>query len=121
MSRFSFALLMFLASSSSCSSKSETATPTDSGVDAPANDGPAIARFVVPAKLEELDGEHWFDHPWPSDMRREGNAIRLDGWPNPRNAVLISSYLNQLRGKIDGFSPMAAGYLTFEGPLDESS
>jgi predicted esterase len=118
MSRFSFALLLCLAS---CSSKSETATPTDAGVDAPANDGPAIARFVVPAKLEDLDGEHWFDHPWPSDLRREGNAIRLDGWPNPRGAVLISSYLKQLRGKIDGFSPMAAGYVTFEGPLDESS
>ncbi|MGZ3424539.1 MAG: hypothetical protein ACXVEE_42160 [Polyangiales bacterium] len=121
MSRFSLAVLLVLASCASCSSKSETAAPTDSGVDAPANDGPAIARFVVPATLDALDGEHWFDHPWPSDFRRDGATIHLDGWPNPRGAVLISSYLKQLHGKIDGFSPMAAGYVTFEGPLDESS
>lgn len=103
-----------------CSEKDPTPkTETDAGVIVPP--GPPVARFVVPSALTALDGEAWFNHPWPSDFRKEGNAIRLDGWPDPRNAPLLRRYREQLRGKIDGFSPAAAGYFSFEGPLDESS
>ncbi len=109
-------VLLLVALAIGCSSESNN--DADSGV---AADGPPIARFVVPQALTALDGDKWFDHPWPSDFRREGNAIRLDGMPNPRNAPLLNKYFDQLRGKVDGFSLNAAGYFSFEGPLDESS
>ncbi len=101
-----------------CSSPESTPSDPDAGV-TPA--GPPVARFVVPATPAELDGDAWFNHPWPSDFRKDGSAIRLDGWPDPRKSPLLGRYRSQLKGKIDGFSPAAAGYFSFEGPLDEAS
>jgi len=95
-----------------CSSEGSSDTPAESA---------PIARFVAPSALTELDGDNWFNHPWPSDFRKEGSAIRLDGMPNPRQSPLLKKYFDQLRGKVDGFSLNAAGYFSFEGPLDESS
>lgn len=109
--------LFLLALAIGCSSSDPKPDP-DSGVVA---ESAPIARFVVPQALTELDGDKWFDHPWPSDFRKEGNFVRLDGMPNPRSAPLLKKYFDQLRGKVDGFSPNAAGYFSFEGPLDESS
>lgn len=101
-----------------CSKSDDTPSAAeDTGVP----DAPPVARFVVPATLAELDGDKWFDHPWPSDFRKEGGFVRLDGWPDPRNSPLLKRYRSQLKGRIDGFSPAAAGYLSFEGSLDEAS
>jgi hypothetical protein len=116
-----------LALTAACSSKSSDPPPADSGIvedTAPA--APPIARFVVPAALSELAAERWFDHPWPSDVRRDPGEgpglgpIHTDQWPNPRGSKLIAKYLEQIRGKIDGFSPAAGGYLAFDGPIDEA-
>jgi len=108
--------LFLLALALGCSSESKP----DGGSGVVAESAP-IARFVVPQALTDLDGDNWFNHPWPSDFRKEGNTIRLDGMPNPRGAPLLKKYFEQLRGKVDGFSPNAAGYFSFEGPLDETS
>jgi hypothetical protein len=79
------------------------------------------AIYVVPASLDELSEEHFFDHPWPSDLRLEQGAPRLLGYPNPRKIPLIDQYLTAMNGQLDGFSPAAAGFVRFTGPLDESS
>lgn len=115
-------LLLVLALASCSDDKREEPAPTDA-----ATATAPIARFVVPAALADLDDERWFDHPWPSDFRREpGKAgalgpIRVDGWPNPRLSKLLTKYIDQVRGKIEGFSPAAAGYFTFEGPIDPAT
>jgi hypothetical protein len=82
---------------------------------------PATSRFAV-GRAEDFDDDKWFDHPWPSDLRRDGlGPIRLDGWPNPRRSALIRSWLDQIRGQIDGFSPAAAGYLAWSAAIDETT
>lgn len=118
-----FLLLLGSTFAVACSSKDSDNPASDAGDDTAQASAP-IARFVVPSALDALNGDKWFDHPWPSDMRRDagtGSAlgpIHTDGWPNPRASKLISKYLDQIRGKVDGFSPAAAGYLSFEGPID---
>lgn len=78
--------------------------------------------FLVPTSLEALDGESFFDHPWPSDYRRESDgSIRLTGYYNPRSVVLIKAYLSAMQGVLEGFSPVGAGYLRFTGPIDPST
>ena len=41
--------------------------------------------FVVPAVADAtLAGRHFFDHPWPSDYRRDANGnIVVTGYYNP--------------------------------------
>lgn len=118
------ALFLLVLATAACSSKGNDAPAADAAVEDTTPAVAPLARFVVPSALADLDGERWFDHPWPSDLRRDpgkGAAlgpIHTDGWPNPRATKLIAKYLDQVRGKIDGFSPAAAGYFTFEGPLD---
>ena len=88
--------------------------PTDAGVE----DSPH-ARFVVPSTLSALDGDRFFDHPWPSDVRREADgSVRLDGFVDPRKSPLVKNYQAAMRGKVDGFSPSAAGYLAFLASID---
>ncbi len=101
--------------------------PACSRADDPAP-GPAVleaprARFAVPTSVKALDGEeHFYDHPWPSDFRRDADGtIRLDGWMNPRKATLVAHYQDQLRGKIPGFSPAAGGFMGFTAKLDEAT
>ncbi|WP_437319475.1 hypothetical protein [Sorangium sp. So ce385] len=77
--------------------------------------------WVSPAHLGELRGARFFDAPWPSDLRREGGAVRLDGYPNPRRLRLLDEYVGEMDAVLDGFSPAAAGYLRFAGPIDVSS
>ena len=74
--------------------------------------------WVTPASLEELRDEHFLDVPWPSDLRLENGAPRLDGFYNPRQRPVLDEYVAAMRGALDGFSPVAAGYLRFDGPLD---
>lgn len=79
------------------------------------------AVYTLPASLAELREEHFFDHPWPSDFRLEEGAPRLVGYYNPRALPIISNYIASMKGVLDGFSPAAAGFLRFDGPLDPSS
>lgn len=78
--------------------------------------------FVVPGNLDELDGLHFFDHPWPSDLRRDADgSAHWAGWPNPVSVPLVTQYIDDTKGLLHGFSPVAAAYLRFTGPIDPSS
>lgn len=74
--------------------------------------------WVAPAALEELAGPSFFDAPWPSDLRLEAGSPRLDGYHNPRGQPILIEYIDAMRGVLKGFSPAAAGYLRFTGPID---
>ena len=82
---------------------------------------PAHAIYVVPESLDELSGTSFLDHPFPSDLRIEDGSVRFEGFYNPRQIKIIAEYLDASQGLLDGFSPVAAGYLRFDGPLDPTS
>jgi len=112
-----FALLALLPLAAACSGSD------DGGSSQPQPTGSAThAVFVVPSSLSDLANDTWFDHPWPSDMRVDPDgAIHLEGWRNPRTVPLLAQYIESMKGVIHGFSPVAAGYLRFDGPLDPAS
>lgn len=100
-----------------CGGSSSDEQPAPSGPSGPAN-----SLFAVPASLDALEADTFFDHPWPSDFRRDtGGSIRLTGYYNPRSVVLIKEYLEAMQGVLDGFSPVGAGYVRFTGPIDPST
>lgn len=101
--------LFLLALALSCSSSSPGASGTQS-------------LWVAPASLDDLSDERFYDHPWPSDLRRDADgSIHLAGFYNPRQVVLVSDYVRAARGLIDGFSPVASAYLRFAGDIDPST
>ncbi|HEY8078890.1 MAG TPA: hypothetical protein VIF62_32385 [Labilithrix sp.] len=78
--------------------------------------------FIVPQSLDALADVHWFDHPFPSDFRRESDGTaRFAGFPNPRQMPILDNYVGALAHLLDGFSPVAATYLRFTGPIDPST
>lgn len=75
--------------------------------------------FVVPASLEELSEETFFEHPFPSDLRREADGtVRFVGWPNPFENSLIRQYIASTDRLLDGFSPATPIYVRFKGAID---
>jgi predicted esterase len=83
---------------------------------------PITAIYTVPASLEALSEEHFLDHPFPSDFRRDpDNTVRFTGMYNPRNTPIVRQYLEFAKGRLDGFSPIAAGYVRFDGGVDPAS
>ncbi|MDB4946455.1 MAG: putative extracellular enzyme of alpha/beta hydrolase superfamily [Labilithrix sp.] len=107
-------VLTFAALASGCGD-------SDAGVPlAPA--GSAQSIFVVPAAPDALSGLAFFDHPFPSDLRRDAKgAAVFTGFPNPQNLPLLTQYVNATAGLLDGFSPAAAIALRFDGPIDETT
>ncbi|HEX7600931.1 MAG TPA: hypothetical protein VF316_04970 [Polyangiaceae bacterium] len=88
-------------------------------VDAPVS---VHAIFVTPASLDQLSGEAFLDHPFPSDVRREPDGkVRFQGFYNPTENVLIDSFVKAATGLLDGFSPSASGYFRFDGDLDPAT
>lgn len=79
------------------------------------------AMWAVPASLDELSQETFYDHPWPSDLRVENGAPRFTGFYNPNSNALLGIYVKAAHNLLDGFSPAAAGYLRFTGPIDPAS
>ncbi|MBM4358497.1 MAG: hypothetical protein FJ096_10360 [Deltaproteobacteria bacterium] len=80
------------------------------------------ATFVVPDSLDALADERFLDHPFPSDLRRHPDGtVRFAGFYNPRMNALLDQYTEVADGGADGFSPLAAGYLRFDAPLDPAS
>jgi len=78
--------------------------------------------FVAPAALDELSEETFFDHPWPSDFRKQGDgSVRFAGYPNPRKKPILKGYIESMQGVLQGFSPAASGFLRFGVALSEAS
>ncbi len=92
------------------------------GCDEGASTGSTVAPiFVVPASLDELSETTFFDHPFPSDLRRPDGKVRFLGWPNPKAVPLLAQYVGFIDGQLDGFSPVATGFARFDGPLDPAT
>lgn len=102
---------------------SEAGSGTSSGgPDGTGNGGATSAVFLVPGSLEALSGKTFFDHPWPSDVRRNGDGtVRFEGWPNPSASPLVDQLLVATKGLLRGFSPTAAAYLRFTGAIDPAT
>jgi len=82
----------------------------------------SLAMYTLPADLAELDGETFLDHPWPSDLRlRPDGTVRFEGYPNPSGVPVIASYIESMKGKVSGFSPVASGFLRFTAPIDPAT
>ncbi|HTJ81677.1 MAG TPA: hypothetical protein VL400_08120, partial [Polyangiaceae bacterium] len=77
--------------------------------------------YVVPTSLDALSEATFFDHPFPSDLRRPDGKVRFLGWPNPKNVPLITQYIGFIDDKLEGFSPVATGFARFDGALDPAS
>lgn len=111
MQRLALAILAIGCSISACSSDPD-----------PGPGPPAAAIFVVPASLEELSGPTFFDHPFPSDARKEADGTaRFTGWPNPFENKLLDEYIRATKGLFKGFSPAGSVYLRFTAPIDTGS
>jgi hypothetical protein len=78
--------------------------------------------FVVPASLDALSDKAFFDHPFPSDLRKDASgAIVFKGFPNPQLLPLLTQYVKDTNGLLKGFSPAAAVALRFDGAIDPES
>jgi hypothetical protein len=88
----------------------------------PAPPTPTTALWVVPDSLDELSDVHFYDHPWPSDYRRNPDGtIAMQGFYNPMLVPLITNYIEQTKGLIDGFSPVASAYFRFTADIDPTT
>jgi hypothetical protein len=87
----------------------------------PAAGGAVSAVFTVPASLDDLAQETFFDQPWPCDLRREDGSPRLTGFYNPLSLPIIDAYVTSMTGVIDGFTPAGSGFLRFTGDIDPTS
>jgi len=83
---------------------------------------PVHGVFVAPTTLDQLTDVHFLDHPFPSDVRRDPDgSIHLGGMLNPTLNIIVQQYEDATKGLLDGFSPAAAEYFLFDGPLDTSA
>jgi len=75
--------------------------------------------WVAPASLSDLADAHFYDHPWPSDVRRAADGtVVFTGFPNPFLVPLLAQVITQSEGLLPGFSPVAGMYLRFTGDID---
>lgn len=92
---------------------SDTATSDDSGTDDAGSD-------VEPEGTKALvnpNGAGLFDAPWPTDLRRrEDGSLDLSGFPDPKDVVLVQTYLNEAQ-KLNGYSIAPAFYIRFDAPI----
>jgi hypothetical protein len=117
------ALLALGLGGCSSASKSVNGASADAGTDAttsPVGDaGPPTSIFVVPASITSLADTHFYDHPWPSDFRRDASGnIVVTGLYNPFGEAILDTYVQAVTGAINGFSIAAYGYLRFATDLD---
>jgi hypothetical protein len=98
-----------------CSSSSGTpaTNPSTTGIQ---------SLWIAPNTLAQLTDTHFYDHPWPSDLRRDPDgSIHVVGFYNPHLVPLLSTIINETQGLLPGFSPTAAMYLRFTGDIDPST
>ena len=58
-------------------------------------------------------GNHFFDRPWPSDIRRSDGTLDLKGWPNEGSSVLLDTFL-ELGETLTGFGNNAPIFHRFQ-------
>jgi len=103
----------------SCSSSSSSGASNDAGAEGSTG---TQSVWVVPASLDDLKDTAFYDHPWPSDLRRDADGtIHVAGFYNPRLVPLLDQYVGATKGLLHGFSPAAAAYVRFTGDIDPST
>lgn len=123
------ALLLSLAAAAAPACTPESAGPDagptdggsvrDGGPDAPIDEGPPRALFVVPRAGASTP---FFDLPWPTDLRRTpAGTPDLSGFPNPRGVELLDEYIAAIEGAQRGFATNGAVYLRFSRAIDEGT
>lgn len=91
----------------------------DGGPDAPIDEGPPRAIFVVPRDGADTA---FFDLPWPSDLRlTAAGTPDLTGFPNPRAVDLLDEYMAAIEGAQHGYATNGAVYLRFSRAVDPST
>ena len=117
-----FALVPVLPLACGSSSSGNPASP-DAATDGSADGAMGVeSLWVAPASLSDLADAHFYDHPWPSDLRRAADgSVVFTGFPNPRLVPLLSQVITQVKGLLNGFSPAAAMYVRFTGDIDPST
>jgi hypothetical protein len=106
------ALVLVAGGACSSGSNATSATSTPTGTQ---------ALWVAPTSLSQLSDTHFYDHPWPSDLRRDPDGtIHVAGFYNPHLVPLLDTYVAETQGLLPGFSPTAAMYLRFTGDIDPS-
>jgi hypothetical protein len=112
------------SSSGGATPKGDASTAADGSDPSDGSDAStgAQALWIAPSSLAELSDVHFYDHPWPSDLRRASDGtVVFTGFYNPRQVPLISQIVMQMEGVLDGFSPVSAAYLRFTGDIDPST
>lgn len=79
------------------------------------------AIYALPASLDALDQQTFFDHPWPSDLRLEDGSPRFRGYYNPYGFAILDTYIDAVTGALDGFSPAASGFVRFTDAIDPAT
>ncbi|KAA3612424.1 MAG: hypothetical protein DWQ01_04565 [Planctomycetota bacterium] len=71
----------------------------------------------------DLDGQGgFFDHPYPSDVRRDvQGGLRLDGFPNPNSLLIVDHLADVVMQDNQGWGVAAPMYLAFDGPMQGSA
>lgn len=70
------------------------------------------------APLPSLEGEGFFDQPWPSDLRTDGQGhADLQGFPGQSQVDLLVTY-SALAETIEGFGNNSPIYFRFLDPID---
>ncbi len=66
--------------------------------------------------------ESFFDVPFPSDTRRdETGRPRIKNWERAYRNPILKLWFNATDDLLEGFSPVAGFFLTFDAPLEENS
>src|SRR5579884_2628816 len=98
------------------------ACSSGSGTSSPQGTRGTQALWVAPTSLDALADTHFYDHPWPSDVRLDADGtIHVAGFYNPHLVPLLDTYVSETKGLLHGFSPTASMYLRFTGDIDPST
>ncbi len=97
--------LGLLLSVSACGDDSETKPGPDTSV-----------KLVFDTSADLTDPAHFFDAPYPSDLRVNDGSPDLRGFPNPGKIVPIDGFIeNAMEAK--GFPVLAVSFFRFSAPL----
>ena len=77
------------------------------------------ARFDIRA-LTGVNAD-FYGLPFPSDLRRAGAGLALDGFPNPKSSSLLETYITALNDSVSGFGASSPLYVGFDGPIDPAT
>lgn len=89
----------------------------DAAAEASIPSGPYVARFEIPATGV---APNQYAMPWPSDLAVDANGkVDLRFVAGALSGGLTRTYVEQMAGKLRGFSPLGASYFRFTGPIDE--